>query len=39
MLDDPADNKPSRIRIEERDGARVRVYVRSGNVVLDPVDA
>jgi large subunit ribosomal protein L24 len=39
MLVDPADNKPSRIRIEERDGARVRVYVRSGNVVPDPVDA
>ena len=39
MLVDPSDNKPSRIRIEERDGARVRVFVRSGNVVPDPVDA
>ena len=27
MLIDPADNKPSRIRIEERDGRRVRVFV------------
>ena len=39
MLVDPSDNKPSRIRVEERDGARVRVFVRSGNVVPDPVDA
>ena len=33
MLIDPADNKPSRIRIEERDGRRVRVFVRSGEPV------
>ena len=31
MLVDPTDNKPSRVRIEERDGQRVRVFVRSGD--------
>ena len=36
MLVDPKDGKPSRVRIEERDGARVRVFVRSGNVVPTP---
>lgn len=36
MLVDPKDNKPSRVRVEERDGRRVRVFVRSGDVVPDP---
>ena len=36
MLVDPADNKPSRIRIEEQDGRRTRVFVRSGNAVPEP---
>ncbi len=36
MLVDPADNKPSRVRSEERDGKRVRVFIRSGDPVPDP---
>ena len=36
MLVDPADKKPSRTRIEERDGRRVRVFARSGEPVPDP---
>ena len=36
MLVDPADSKPSRVRIEERDGQRVRVFARSGEPVPDP---
>ncbi len=36
MLVDPADDKPSRVRVEERDGQRVRVFARSGNPVPDP---
>jgi large subunit ribosomal protein L24 len=36
MLVNPADNKPSRIRIEEQDGARVRVFARDGGPVPDP---
>ena len=36
MLVDPKDSKPSRVRIEERDGERVRVFVRSGDLVPDP---
>ncbi len=36
MLVDPADNKPSRIRVEDRDGRRVRVFVRSGDPVPEP---
>lgn len=36
MLVDPSDNKPSRVRIEERGDGRVRVFVRSGDVVPDP---
>ena len=35
MLVDPTDNKPSRVRVEERDGRRVRVFVRSGEPVPD----
>lgn len=37
MLVDPSDSKPSRIRSEERDGKRVRVFVRGGEPVPDPV--
>jgi len=36
MLIDPSDNKPSRVRMEERGGKRVRVFVRSGEPVPDP---
>ena len=36
MLVDPADCKPSRVRIEEQDGERVRVFTRSGEVVPAP---
>lgn len=36
MLVDPGDNKPSRVRVEERDGQRVRVFVRSGEPVPEP---
>jgi len=36
MLVDPTDNKPSRFRVEERDGQRVRVFTRSGSLVPEP---
>jgi large subunit ribosomal protein L24 len=39
MLVDPGDNKPSRVRIEEREGKRVRVFVRSGEPVPEPQNA
>ena len=32
-LVDPKDGKPTRTRVEERDGRRVRVGVRSGEVI------
>ena len=32
-LVDPKDGKPTRTRVEERDGKRVRVAVRSGEVI------
>ena len=32
-LIDPKDGKPTRTRVEERDGRRVRVAVRSGEVI------
>ena len=35
MLVHPGDNKPSRVRIEIRDGQRVRVYARGGDPVPD----
>jgi large subunit ribosomal protein L24 len=38
MLVDPSNNKPSRVRIEERDGRRVRVFVRSGEAVPEIAD-
>lgn len=39
MLVHPGDQKPSRVRVEERDGKRVRVFVRGGDPVPDPVGA
>ena len=39
LLVNPTDNKPSRVRIEERDGKRVRVFTRGGELVPDPVAA
>jgi len=39
MLVNPSDNKPSRVRVEERDGQRVRVFSRGGELVPDPVQA
>ena len=38
MLVDPSSNKPSRVRVEERDGRRVRVFVRSGEAVPEVAD-
>jgi large subunit ribosomal protein L24 len=31
------DKKPSRVRVEERDGVRVRVFSRGGDAVPEPV--
>jgi len=39
MLVHPGDDKPSRIRVEERDGKRVRVFARGGDPVPDPAEA
>ncbi|MCH7867842.1 MAG: 50S ribosomal protein L24 [Myxococcales bacterium] len=36
MVVNAADGKPSRIRIEEQDGKRVRVFSRGGQVVPEP---
>jgi large subunit ribosomal protein L24 len=36
MVVHPTDSKPSRVRIEERDGERVRVFSRGGDLVPDP---
>lgn len=36
MLVDPKDRKPSRVRVELRDGKRHRVFVRSGEAVPEP---
>ena len=33
MLVHPEDNKPSRVRVEEREGRRVRVFARGGQPV------
>jgi large subunit ribosomal protein L24 len=33
MLADPKDGKPTRVRIERKDGARTRVAVRSGETL------
>lgn len=37
MLVDPGTQKPGRVRIEERDGRRVRVFAKSGEPVPEPV--
>jgi large subunit ribosomal protein L24 len=37
MLVDPKDNRPSRVRVEKREGQRVRVFVRSGDPVPETV--
>jgi large subunit ribosomal protein L24 len=37
MLVDPKDNRPSRVRVEERDGKRTRVFVKSGDPVPETV--
>ena len=36
MLVDGQDHRPSRVRVEERDGRRVRVFARSGEPVPAP---
>lgn len=36
LLVNPEDNKPSRVRVEERDGRRVRVFARGGQPVPEP---
>ncbi len=36
MLVNPADDKPSRVRIEEQDGKRVRIFSRGGQPVPEP---
>ena len=37
MLVDPQNNRPSRVRVEERDGKRIRVFVKSGDPVPETV--
>jgi len=37
MLVNPADGKPSRLRSEEQDGKRTRVFARGGDAVAEPV--
>lgn len=39
MLVDPATGKPSRVRVRDEDGRRVRVFAGSGDPVPDPVEA
>ena len=36
MIVNAADGKPSRVRIEEQDGKRVRVFSRGGQAVPEP---
>lgn len=36
QLVNPEDNRPSRVRVEERDGKRVRVFARGGQIVPEP---
>jgi ferredoxin len=36
MLVDPSTNKPSRTRIREEDGRRVRIFAKSGEAVPEP---
>jgi large subunit ribosomal protein L24 len=39
MLLHPGDQKPSRVRVEEQGGKRVRVFVRGGEPVPEPAGA
>ncbi len=39
MLVNPADNKPSRVRVEGRGDERVRVFSRSGEAVPEPASS
>ena len=39
MLVDPKDNRPSRVRVEERGGERVRVFVKSGDPVPETMES
>ena len=36
MLVDPSTNKPSRTRVREEDGRRIRVFAKSGEAVPEP---
>jgi len=36
LLVNPDDNRPSRVRVEERDGHRMRVFSRGGQPVPEP---
>lgn len=36
MIVDPSSNKPSRTRIRETDGRRIRVFAKSGEAVPEP---
>ena len=36
MLVDPGTSQPSRVRVENRDGRRVRVFAKSGDAIPDP---
>jgi large subunit ribosomal protein L24 len=36
MLVDPKTGKPARVRFEEHDGQKVRVFKKSGDVVAEP---
>jgi large subunit ribosomal protein L24 len=37
MVVNPSDDKPSRVRVGEQDGKRVRVFARGGEPVPEPV--
>jgi large subunit ribosomal protein L24 len=37
MLVDPKDSRPSRVRVEEREGKKVRVFAKSGDPVPEGV--
>ena len=37
MLVHSGDSKPSRVRVEERDGKRIRVFARGGEPVPEPL--
>ena len=39
MVSDPKDEKPTRVRFEERDGEMVRIAVRSGSIIPTVIKA